>query len=232
MAEWVSYESADQPPAEISFDVDFDEDDEFKQSHPYAAIVTASGDSDALFDIGNGIEAALNATGGALVAIVAENGTATLYGYVEDPSQVELARAVTHAGFNIDVRTERDDAWRYYERCVLRGEELERARDVEQLEELREVGASLDAPVDVTFYLEFVSTEALRDALPDLNAAGYAVPEISQEFFSDEGITVVREMILTLENLIAERAKLSTIATDHGGHYDGWSIDEEVVNNV
>src|SRR5215472_4519701 len=101
MAEWISYESADVPVAEVSIDVDFDEDPDFKTTHSYAAIVTVSGyaaatdgqpddaTADALYEVESGIEAALNATGGALAVTVTEHGTFTLIGYVAELSHVD-----------------------------------------------------------------------------------------------------------------------------------------------
>lgn len=241
MAEWISYESADEPPAEVSIDVDFDEDAEFKKAHPYAAIVTVSGfptgsdgqpddaTANALYEMESGIEAALNASGGVLAMTVSEDAKFTLYGYVEDASNVDLLRTVTQPSLSVDVQSERDDAWANYERYILRGEELEQARDAEQLEQLDEAGALLDEPVEVSFYLEFESSDGLRDALPQLRSAGYNVPEISAEYFSDEGMTVSREMVLSPESLSAERAKIDAIIEQHGGAYDGWAVDEDVV---
>lgn len=241
MAEWISYESADEPPSEISIDIDFDEDEEFKSTHPFAAIVTVTGfqagtdgqpddkTSDALYEVESGIEAALHASGGVLAVTVSEKGAFKLYGYVEQSSHVDLVRSVRAATLAIDVRAERDDAWTYYGRYILRGEELEQARDAEQLEQLEETGALLDQPVEVSFYLEFDNSDGLRDALPQLRGLGYTVPEISEEYFSDEGMTVAREMLLTPENLASERAKIAAVITQHGGRYDGWAVDEEVV---
>jgi regulator of RNase E activity RraB len=241
MAEWISYESADAPPAEISIDVDFDEDDEFRETHPHAAIVTVSGfraggdgqpddqTADALYELESGIEAALNASGGALVCTVTEGAKFTLYGYVEEASNLEMLRSVSQPALKIDIRGERDDAWKFYDEYILRGEELEEARDAEQLEQLEEAGADLDAPVVVSFYIEFPSNDRLRDALPPLQKAGYTVPEISAEFFSDEGVTVAREIVLTLENLMSERTKINAIVAPFEGQYDGWGVDEDVV---
>ena len=244
MAEWISYESADEPPAEVSIDVDFDEDPDFKSAHPYAAIVTVSGftvgsdgqpddaTSDALYEVESGIEAALNATGGALAVTVTEDGAFTLYGYVEDASHVDLLRSVSHQVLKIDVMSQRDDKWSDYERFILRGEELEQARDVEQIEQLEETGAELDQPVEVFFYLEFESSDDLRDALPKLGQAGYTVPEISDEYFGDEGLTVTREIVLSTESLSAERAKINAIIGPMNGRYDGWAVDEDVVEEM
>lgn len=235
MAEWISYESADEPPAEVSVDVDFDDDEEFKSAHPVAAIVTVTGfdagrdgrpddhTADALYDVESGVEAALNASGGVLAATVTQGATFTLYGYVADVSEAELLRSVRPPSLTVDVRAARDDAWSHYERYVLRDEELEEARDADQLEQLEETGELRDEPVEVSFYLEFNSNDGLREALPKLRAAGYNVPEISQEYFSDEGTTVSRELVLTPEILSAERAKLATLITPHAGRYDGWS---------
>lgn len=237
MAEWIAYESADAPPAEVSIDVDFDDDAQFKAAHPYAAIVTVNGfsadsegqpdDSTAqvLYDLERQIESALNASGGALVCTVSEDSKFVLYGYVADTSNSEALRAIAVASLRIDTRTERDDAWENYGRYILRGEELEGARDVEQLGELEDSGALLDEPLDVSFYLEFESPQSLRDALPALRNAGYTVPEL--EGGSDNGAIVVRNLLLTPENLAAVRANLQNVIAHYDGRYDGWAIDED-----
>lgn len=241
MAEWISYESEDEPPAEISIDVDFDEDEDFKAAHSYAAIVTVTGfrpdaggqpddgAADVLYQVESGIEAALNASGGALSVTASHAGSFTLLGYVQNESDVELLRAIKQPSLSIDVRSERDVDWSNYERYILRGEELEEARDAEQLDQLEESGALLDEPVEVSFYLQFDDSDGVRDALPKLRAAGYTVPQISEEYFADEGMTVAREIVLTAENLKTQRATIATIVESDGGRYDGWGVDEDVV---
>lgn len=243
MAEWISYESADEPPAEVSIDIDFDQDPDFRQAHPYAAIVTASGfsagadgqpdDSVAhtLYDLEREVEARLSSPGGALVCTVSEDAKFTLYGYVADTSNVDALRAISVPELSIDVASERDDAWNYYGRYILRGEELEGARDAEQLGELEDNGALLDEPLDVTFYLEFNDNTSLRSAIPALRNAGYEVPEFIFND-SDDGMTVTTEMLLTAENLANERAKLQCVIAPFNGHYNGWSLDEDELEEL
>ncbi len=238
VAEWISYESSDVPPAEVSIDVDFDQDSDFKATHPYAAIITVTGfttdndgqpdDSvaDNLYDLERQFEAALDAAGGALVCTVSEDSKFTIYGYVADPSNTDALRSVSSRSLQIDVESERDDAWKNYGRYILRGEELEAARDAEQLGELEDNGALLDEPVDVSFYLEFESGKALRDAVPGLRAGGYTVPEFIEEPV-DDGMTVMREMLLTTETLAAERASIQRLIAPYKGRYNGWSADED-----
>jgi hypothetical protein len=237
MAEWISYESADVPPAEVSIDVDFDDDAQFKTAHPYAAIVTVSGFSgdaegqpndstaDVLYDLERQVESALNASGGSLVCTVSEDSKFTLYGYVADTANADALASISLSSLQVGARSERDDTWENYGRYILRGEELEAARDAEQLGELEDIGAFLDEPVDVSFYLEFDNTQSLRDALPALRNAGYTVPQF--EGVIDDGMTVVRNMLLTAENLAAVRANLQHVTAPYNGRYDGWSADED-----
>ncbi len=243
MAEWISYESADEPPAEVSIDIDFDDDAQFRQAHPYAAVVTVSGFSagtdgqpdesiaDRLYDVEREVEAALTSSGGALVCTVSEDAKFTLYGYVADPSNVDGLRTITAAALSIDAKSERDDAWDYYGRYILRGEELEAARDAEQLGELEENGALLDEPLDVMFYLEFDNNASLRSAIPALRSAGYDVPEFILDD-ADDGMTVTTEMLLTPENLASERAKLLRAIAPFNGRYNGWSMDEDELEEL
>jgi Regulator of ribonuclease activity B/Family of unknown function (DUF695) len=238
MAEWISYESSDEPPAEVSVDVDFDQDATFKQAHPYAAIVTISGFSasadgqpddstaEALYDFERQAEAALSGSGGALVCTVSEDGKFILYGYVADPSNVDALRTIVAASLAVDARSERDDAWDNYGRYVLRGEELEAARDAEQIGELEESGSLLDEPFDVSFYLEFDDNVSLRRAIPALRSAGYTVPEFILGN-GDDGVCVTRELLLTPENLRSERASLQRLVAPFNGRYTGWSLDED-----
>lgn len=241
MAEWISYESADVPPAEVSFDVDFDEDDAFKSAHPYAAIATVSGfpadengqpdDSvaDVLYDLERDFETAIDAAGGALVCTVSEDSTFTLYGYVADFSAIDSLHSLSAPSLTIDVQSQRDDTWQLYGRYVLRGDELEGARDAEQLAELEDRGALLDEPVDVAFYLEFDNGQMLRAAIPVLRDAGYMVPEFIANH-ADDGMSVARDIVLTTVNLAAERANLQRLIAPYNGQYDGWSVDEDALD--
>jgi hypothetical protein len=236
MAEFLSYESGDAVPAEVSFDADFLDDAEFRGAHPFAVIAEIRGFAadedgqpgddvaDALYDVESAIESAVNAAGGALVATATEEGVFTIVCYAATGSVSDAVRAAAGKAFAVDVHVERDDSWSEYERYALRGEELEGARDAAQIEQLAEEGADLHRDYAVLFDVQFPEPQRVPDAAAALEAAAFT----SGVFEEDGGGIVVECVIpLTLESLKNARTRIIGAIAPFGGRYEGWGIDDE-----
>jgi hypothetical protein len=94
--------------------------------------------------------------------------------------------------------------------------------DLATLRQLREHGADLTKPTEVSFYLYFASRETAEKA-----AASAATPELSarvQESATGDGWLVLLEgtMVPTESAIRAASTRLGALASSLGGEYDGW----------
>jgi hypothetical protein len=237
MADFITYESDDDAPAEVSFDADFLDDSEFRSAHPFAVVADLHGFSvdgdgqpddrsaDALFDIESAVENAVNAAGGALVATASAGGAFTLVMYAASNAAAEAVRRAAGTAYQLDVRTERDDAWSEYERYALRGEDLEGARDAAQIEQIAEEGADLHRDYIVSFDVQLAGPERAPGAVEALRAAAFT----DDVYAEGDGSTIVVECTipLTLEALKDTRNRIIGAIAPFGGKYEGWGIDDD-----
>ncbi|HEX8805627.1 MAG TPA: DUF695 domain-containing protein [Candidatus Aquilonibacter sp.] len=235
MADWIAYETSDTPSLEVSVDVDYDEDDTFRKAHPNLLIISASqfatdpdgqptdGSAQALFSLEQQLEAICDEHDAATVCTVSGAGSYKIYVYAAGAEAADALRArVAGLQITVDVQSERDDAWTTYERYVLRGEELEEARDNDQIAQMDEAGEDLSAEFEVVFDCEI--PEGKEDAaLRALAAAGFDVEEESY----DGVVEASRSMLVTPENLKAARAEIVRAIAPLGGTYEGWGINPE-----
>ena len=236
MSEWISYETGDASPEEVSFDAELD-DAAFREARPYALSITLRGfpvdtdgqpDDDAserLYEIETRIESALTKSGASLACTVSGNGALVLYAYAPDAhAETSLAAAAQDAAYPCSVTGERDPDWRAYERYALRGDELEQARDAEQLNQRVEIGDDLSEPREVDFAISFATSGDAARAIEPLRHARFSVPPL--EYL--EGATTfdaTRRIALSPESLHAARSDLTRAIATCGGTYRGWSAD-------
>lgn len=238
MTEWISYESSDEPVSEVSIDVDLDDDADFRQEHPVAIIVTARGfdadsdgqpngaQSDGLYELEQAVERAFSENEGALTCTVTADGSFRLYGYAATSAAEAAVRgAASSNAFRVDVRSESDADWSHYEANILRGEELEEARDEDQIEQLAEGGNDMNAYYDVDFALEFDTYDDARASVAALQEAGFLANDPLGDIQERE-VSAVRTMQLTPEALKAARLQLQSIIAPHSGHYAGWGAEQ------
>lgn len=236
MAEWISYETDGEPAAEVSVDVDFADDEDFRRTHPFVVTVTVSGFatdaeglpddavSDRLYEIEQKVDLALASNDAALTCTITGNGSFALCGYATSRAiEATIDAAIASSSFKIEVHADNDAPWAQYERYVLRGEELEEARDAEQIDQLVELGEDVTQEYEVVFDLEFDTNEGLRRSLQPLRDAGFAALDETYEGQTVASATLT--MPLTTEGLKAARARLLAVVTPLGGHYDGWGAD-------
>ncbi|HTU83210.1 MAG TPA: DUF695 domain-containing protein [Candidatus Acidoferrales bacterium] len=238
MSEWLSYTRDEGgAPAVVDFNAELDDRDVRAQCATCISLVLSGYQCDAggmptdsvddeLYALERRLEDALDARGGVLAATLAQKGTYEFLAYAPaDLSQAcaDLARA---AGFAVASYAAADDPqWTRYARLALSGDELEDARDREQLEELETAGEDLERAREIFFDFDFPDgerAEAARTAFGGgtIEAAGAT---------DDEGTEVqtVFVAVPTLEAVRAERTRLSAIALRFGGVYRGWGTDPD-----
>jgi hypothetical protein len=236
MADWIPYETSDTPSLEVSVDVDFADDDAFRKAHPNLLTILASGfatdpdgqptdaNAQALFNLEQQLEAVCDEHDAAAVCTVSGAGSYTIYAYAAGGEAAPaLQERVAGLQIGITIKSERDDAWATYERYVLRGEELEEARDNDQIAQMDEAGEDLTQEFDVLFDCEIPEGKE-EAALEALRNAGFDTEEESY----DGVIEASRAMLVTPENLKAARADIVRVIKPLGGTYEGWGIDPDI----
>ncbi|HUN29500.1 MAG TPA: DUF695 domain-containing protein [Alphaproteobacteria bacterium] len=233
MSEWIPYATSDAPSLEVSIDVDFDGDDDFVTSHPYLIRISITGfatDGDGqpteaaaeeLFDLEQRLEAVCEEHDAESVCTISGSGKYEIYVYAAGAADT-LKEALGGPSFSVEVSVERDDAWKAYERYILRGEELEDARDSDQVAQMDEAGEDLTQEFDVTFDCE-VPEGSVGAARRALEAAGFDTPGETY----DGVIPATRTMLVTVENLKAARTQIQRAIAPFDGTYDGWGIDPD-----
>ncbi|MGC2129363.1 MAG: DUF695 domain-containing protein [Candidatus Aquilonibacter sp.] len=235
MSEWIPYETGDAPSLEVSIDVDFDGDDDFKKAHPYLIRVsithfaTDGGEqpteaaAEELFDLEQRLESACEENDAESVCTVSGSGKYEIFIYAAGmDAAAALKEDAATASFSIDVTVDRDDAWKAYDRYILRGEKLEDARDADQIAQMDEGGEDLTQEFDVTFDCE-VSEGSENAASRALNEAGFETP---REVY-DGVIPATRTMLVTVENLKSARTQIQRAIAPFSGTYEGWGIDPD-----
>lgn len=235
MADWIPYETGDTPSLEVSVDVDFADDDTFRKAHPNLLTITASGfaidpdgqptdgSAQALFRLEQQLEAVCDEHDAAAVCTVSGAASYKIYVYAAGNEAADALRGrVADLQIAIDVQSQRDDAWATYERYALRGEELEEARDNDQIAQMDEAGEDLARQFDVVFDCEIPDGKEAA-ALQALRNAGFATEDESY----DSVIEASRSMFVTPENLKAARAEIVRVIAPFGGTYEGWGIDPD-----
>ena len=235
MADWIPYETSDTPSLEVSVDVDFAGDDAFRKAHPNLLTIAVSkfatdadgqptdASAQALFNLEQQLETVCEEHDAAAVCTVSGAGSYTIYAYAASDEAATVLRAgVAALGIAVDVQSTRDDDWATYERYVLRGEELEEARDNDQIAQMDEAGEDLSEPFTVVFDCDIPdgSEDAAMNALEDANF------DVGEESY-DGIIEASRSMIVTAANLKAARLDIVRAIAPFGGTYEGWGIDPD-----
>ena len=237
MSEWIPYATSDDPSLEVSIDVDFDGDDEFQKSHPYLVKITITRfatDGDAqpteaaaeeLYELEQRLEAACEEHDAESVCTVSGSGKYEIYLYAADAAAAAGLKEGARAGsLFVDVSAERDDEWKVYERYILRGDELEDARDSDQIAQMDEAGEDLSRPFDVIFDCA-IPDGSVRAAIGALRSAGFETSEEDEVF--DTVVQATRSMLLTLENLKRARDDIERVIAPLNGTYEGWGIEPD-----
>jgi len=237
MADWIPYETSDNPSLEVSIDVDYADDDSFRKSHPYLLTVTASrfptdddgqptdASAQALFALEQQLESVCDEHDAATVCTVSGTGTYEIYAYASGPDAgTALHDQVNGLTIGVDVTSRREDDWATYERYALRGEELEDARDSDQIAQMDEAGEDLDEPFLVVFDVDVPEGKEAA-ASKALASAGFGVSE--EPYDSDTVIEASRSMLVTPGNLKAARTEILRTIAPFGGTYEGWGIDPD-----
>lgn len=201
------------------FDAELLDDQEYRSAYPTALIITVTGfDTDAqgeptdlaaqaLFGYEQALETALDEHDCEIVVTVSDPNTYIILGYTASPEAESAARAVA-CPFKADVRTEHDESWKHYEEYALRGEELEEARDDEQISQLVDEG--IEEGEEVTLVFDVFLPEHDEENLP-----------------TDVEDVLAQTVKLTPDAVKAARQKVQAAIKKYNGVYEGWGVDED-----
>ena len=220
MPEWISYDQ--ESAGAVMFDAELLDDQEYRSAYPTALIIEVTGfDADAqgeptdlaaqaLFGYEQALEGALEEHDCEIVVTVSDPNKYIIIGYAPSADVEGSARAVA-CPFKADVRTERDDTWKHYEEFALRGEELEEARDDEQISQLVDEGIEEGEEITLVFDVY----------LPDHD-------QYDEENFPTEIADILTQTVkLTPEAVKAARQKVQAAIKPFNGVYEGWGVDED-----
>lgn len=234
MPEWIPYETDDEPSLEVSIDVDLDGDVALRKTHPYLVTVTVTGfapgadgqpddaAAEGIFALEQRAEATCAAHGATPAFTVSGDSRYQFFAYAPTGEvDAPLREALAGAGFSVEVKSSRDDAWAAYEEYALRGDDLESARDCDLIEQMEESGEDLSQEYLVSFEWTIRNESALDAALAALRDAGYEVP---QELY-DEIIPVETQMLITPEALHDARTAMTKVLAPYQPSFEGWEAD-------
>ena len=220
MPEWISYDQ--ESAGAVMFDAELLDDQEYRSAYPTALIITVTGfDTDAegeptdlaaqaLFGYEQALESALDEHDCEIVVTVSDPNKYIIIGYTASSDVESTVRGVA-CPYTADVRTERDDTWKHYEEYALRGEELEEARDDEQISQLIDEGIEEGEEITLVFDV----------FLPDHD-------EYEDENFPVEVREVLAQTVkLSPDAVKAARQKVQTAIKPFNGVYEGWGVDED-----
>ncbi len=237
MPEWISYDQ--EPAGAISFDAELLDETDFRTANPVAITVKVSGfeadsngqptdkASDALFAYEQALESALAENDSDLVATVTEPNSFMLLAYAESEKAATIARGVK-CPYAADVQSESDASWSKFEELALRGDELEEARDDEQIAQLEEEGFEPGEEITIFFALSFPNGESVARAAKALELAGYEAPHVEE--FNE--LQAARRVALAPDAIKAARNALLSIIKPFDGNYEGWGVDEDEEEEV
>lgn len=232
MPEWISYDQ--EPAGAISFDAELLDDAEFRAANPIAVTVTvskfdvdANGQptdeaSDALFAYEQALESALAEHESDLAATATEPNSFMLLAYAATEEAASVARGVK-CPYPADVRIESDPSWAKFEELALRGDELEEARDDEQISQLEDEGFELGEELTIFFALSFTDEKQLAGASKALELAGFEAPQVEE--FNE--LQAAKRVALTPDAIKGARTAVLSIVKPFDATYEGWGIDED-----
>ena len=219
MPEWISYDQ--ETAGAVMFDAELLDDQEYRSAYPTALIITVTGfDTDAdgdptdlaaqaLFGYEQALESALGEHDCDIVVTVSDPNKYILIGYT-DSSDIESSARAVACPFKADVRTESDPSWKHYEEYALRGEELEEARDDEQISQLIEEGIEEGEEITIIFDV----------FLPDFDEYDDNFPGVVSDLLT-------QTIELTPDAVKEARLKLQAAIKPFNGIYEGWGVDED-----
>ena len=251
MTEWLSYPAKiDGKNGVVDIDVDL-EDAAFRKAHPVALEISVvdfavdgdgmptDGADETLYALEQNLETTLAAEegGGSVTLTLVGDGMYKCLAYVKDGIvQKKLGEVAKATGLEWIVTITDDPAWRKYLQWLLKGEDLEAARDRAQLEELEYAGTDMTLPMEVTFEFSFADPQNAEKANKALASAGYEVHrDVEQmEALDQEGehgdfvgaATTIATMP-TADAIGEARRKIASIVAPFEAVYEGWGIDPD-----
>ena len=93
--------------------------------------------------------------------------------------------------------------------------------DGQVIEQLRQAGSDLSKPHDIEFFLYFPTQSGAEAAAAEVKKKGFTA-ELQPRRGDDWPLQLTKALRPTEKELLAIRAELSSIASKHGGEYDGW----------
>ena len=219
MPEWISYDQ--ESAGAVMFDAELLDDQEYRSAYPTALIITVTGfesDADgdptdlaaqALFGYEQALEAALEEHDCDIVVTVSDPSKYTILAYTDSSEAEATARSVA-CPFKAEIRSESDAKWNHYEQYALRGEELEEARDDEQISQLIDEGIEEGEEITLVFDVFLPDHEDDTENFP---------PEVEN--------VLVQSVRLTPEAVKAARQKVQAAIKPFNGIYEGWGVDED-----
>ncbi|MGE0883904.1 MAG: ribonuclease E inhibitor RraB [Blastocatellales bacterium] len=95
------------------------------------------------------------------------------------------------------------------------------------LDQLKQAGSNLSKPHDLEFYLYFPAEESAQQAAEKLEADGFE-GELRPSAANASWLCLVRKrMVPELNEIVAIRKKLTSLAREFKGEYDGWETKVE-----
>jgi hypothetical protein len=238
-SEWLSYDDNDAAgaPAVVDFDAALEGAERPAYAHridltvrgftPDADGLPVDAAEDQLYGVERQLEALLG-DGGVIAVSVASGGSFTWHAYARDASHdADLESAARESGLATSLSGADDPQWQTYARYALVGEELECARDCEQLEELSNEGVDLSVPREIDFDYEFPDPQSAAAAYEAFTDEDDDRDRIGGHVDGDVTIHVPRVVVPTPDAIRLARIELNALFVSRGGTYAGWGMDPD-----
>jgi regulator of RNase E activity RraB len=157
-------------------------------------------------------------------ARVCGGGNIDLWFYTseEDADELDAAAASACPGYEVETAYGDDEEWSQYQEMFPTEEDISTYFDHLLIARLEELGDTLatERPVDHAIY---VAEEKQAEALA--TAAARQGMEVSEKSKSDDGTYLVQltiEHAIDIDTITEMRSRLTELAEEFGGEYDGW----------
>ena len=95
------------------------------------------------------------------------------------------------------------------------------------LEQLESLGADLSQPREVRHYLYFPAETAASEVADALATEGFTIEKDRGADGRSWLVLAIQTMVPTPESIAALRTRLTAVADERGGEYDGWEAAAE-----